>query len=185
MSGHKDRDSDHHLTRIANRERFRPLHAIAAELLDRAARRYDVGRIDAYGADARLEAGVTLARASVVLVPTHAMQAPIVVAFSAFPGLLVRFGSWCCQAFPACGCDACGETAEEEGRRFTWMAENLIAGRFRETLVRDGDTAWCEWESWDAGSRQRHRSALLTGESFTRLSRDGVEHQWQAWSLRR
>jgi Family of unknown function (DUF6226) len=129
--------------RGTDRERFRPLHAIALDQLDRAGRQYYVRRTEGYGVDIELEASVTLTRATVALAPYDAVEGAIVVAFTTFPGLHVRFGRWCCLAFPSCGCDACGETADDECNRLTSLAENLIAGRFREVIVRsDKDTAF-------------------------------------------
>jgi len=171
--------------RVTNPERFRRLHDVAVDLLDRAASRYLARRIDGYGADAELEASLTLARATVVLKPDHVDEGAIAVAFTTFPGLRVRFGRWCCLTFPACGCDACGETGDDECARFTSLAGNLIAGRFREAIVRtDADTAWYEWESWEGVTRQKHREPLVGDDVRLRTARDGVRHDWRAWSPR-
>ena len=60
--------------------------------------------------------------------------APLIIAFSDFPGLRVHFGRWYVVAFPTCGCDACDETAESETERLGSLVDNMTAGRFREAI---------------------------------------------------
>src|SRR6202171_2510794 len=121
-------------SRVTNPERFASLHVVAGELLDRLQLEFDVVRTEGHGLDPELEEGCKLARPSVTLVPRDVGAAPIVVAFSAFPGLRVRFGRWWTTAFPTCGCDACDETAESETERLKSLVDNLTAGRFREAI---------------------------------------------------
>src|ERR1700738_5220398 len=90
-------------SRVTSLGRCASLHAVAAELLDRLELEFDAERAEGYGLDPELEEGYKLARPSVTLVPRDVGAAPIVVAFSAFPGVLVRFGRWCTGAFPTCG----------------------------------------------------------------------------------
>ena len=87
-------------SRVTNPERFASLHDVAAELLDRLEIEFDAERAEGYGLDPELEEGYKLARPSVTLVPRDVGAAPIVVAFSAFPGVLVHFGRWCTGCFP-------------------------------------------------------------------------------------
>ena len=47
--------------------------------------------------------------ATVRLQPSSGTGARLTVAFTTFPGLLVRFGKWHVEAYPSCGCDACDE----------------------------------------------------------------------------
>jgi hypothetical protein len=59
-----------------------------------------------------------------------------------FPGLQVRFGN-STDRLPACGCDACGETADGEVARFEELIEDVTAGRFREYFDRyESDGEW-------------------------------------------
>ena len=66
--------------------------------------------------------------------PHDPQAAPIVVAFTEFPGLRLRFGSWRTEPFPDCGCDACDETADVSIEEMTRMVEAVVSGRFREAM---------------------------------------------------
>jgi hypothetical protein len=133
-------------SRVTNPERFAPLHDIAAGLLNRLEATFDVERAEGYGLDPELES-VELARPSTRLIPRNPGAAPIVVAFTAFPGVFVRFGRWYIDTFAGCGCDACDETAEGEASRLEELIQRLTAGHYRETILDlpDGD-AWQEIE---------------------------------------
>ena len=98
-------------SRVANPERFRPLRTAMLEVIDRLENDFDLERTEGYGLDEELERGMDLARPDVRLTPKDPDAAPIVVVFSTFPGLRVRFGRWYIEPFPDCGCDACDESA--------------------------------------------------------------------------
>jgi hypothetical protein len=141
-------------SRVTNPERFASLHDVATELLARLELEFDAERADGYGLDPEVEEGITLARASVSLVPRDASSAPLVIAFSAFPGVRVRFGRWCIVAFPTCGCDACDETAEGKAERLKSMIDSLTEDRFEEAIrIRADGAPSKEWKSWSAGGR--------------------------------
>ena len=119
---------------VTNPERFQPLHDAATELLDRLEREFAVERLE--GPDADDELGrKSLARPAIRLTPHDPQAAPIVVAFSEFPGLHVRFGSWRTEPFPNCGCDACDETADGLIEEMTQMVEDVVSGGFREAVA--------------------------------------------------
>ena len=79
-------------------------------------------------------ARIRLARPPVRLVPHDPQAAPILVAFTDFPGLHLRFGSWRAEPFPGCGCDACDETADGSIEHMTRMVEAVVSGGFRESI---------------------------------------------------
>lgn len=173
-------------SRVTDPERFGSLHRVAAELLDRLGREFEVERTEGYGLDAELEQGIKLARPSVRLVPRDAGAAPIVVAFSTFPGIVVRLGRWCTSAFPVCGCDACDETAVAEIERLQSMIDNLTAGRFREAIrISAEGTAWQDWEFGSDGGHcaksrldpDRARELVAAG--------DRSLYEWGPWPGRR
>ena len=120
-------------SRVTNPERFQPLHTAATELLDRLEREFAVERLEGPDADDEL-GGKSRARPAIRLTPHDLQSAPIVVAFSEFPGLHVRFGSWSTDSFPICGCDACDDTADGLIERMTEMVEAVVSGGFRETI---------------------------------------------------
>jgi hypothetical protein len=174
-------------SRVTDPERFGSLHQVAAELLDRLEREFDAERAEGYGLDPKLEQGIKLARPSVGLVPRDAGAAPIVVVFSTFPGVAVRFGRWCTSAFPACGCDACDETAESETERLKSMIENLTAGRFREAIrISAEGSASHEWEFWSGGG-PIGRESLLDLARARELTAAGERslYEWGPWPRRR
>ncbi len=120
-------------SRVTNPERFQPLHGAATELLDWLEREFAVERLE--GPDADDELGKkSLARPAIRLTPHDPQAAPIVVAFSEFPGLHVRFGSWYTEPFPGCGCDACDETADGSMVEMTERVGAVVAGGFREAM---------------------------------------------------
>jgi hypothetical protein len=173
-------------SRVTDPERFGCLHKVAAELLDPLEREFDAERGEGYGLDPELEQGVKLARPSVTLVPRDAGAAPIVVAFSAFPGLRVRFGRWHMVAFPTCGCDACDETAEPEINRLSSLIDNVTAGRYRESLRITADgVASLRSEFWSVSERSAGQSQV--DRASTRLllaARDRSSYDWRPWPRR-
>src|SRR5687768_16113986 len=86
-------------SRVTDPDRFEPLHGAALKLLERLQKQFDVERVEGYGLDPDLER-VDLARPSIKLTPASSAAAPIVVAFIAFPALIVRCGRWLVEAFP-------------------------------------------------------------------------------------
>ena len=169
-------------SRVTNPERFRPLHDAALELLGRLENTYDVERLDGYGLDQELEVG-DLARPSVKLVPRSPEAAPIVLVFTAFPGLGARFGRWHVEHFPSCGCDACAETADDQAERLTRMVGDVTAGRFREAirlpLLGEG---WQESAFWSSEGRSSSRGAISRSRARQMLGASGqASFEWKPW----
>ena len=176
-------------SRVTNPERFQPLHDVAMELLDRLAREFAVERLE--GPDADDELGrESLARPAIRLTPQDPEAAPIVVAYTDFPGLHVRFGSWHKEPFPDCGCDACDETADGSIEKMIRMVEAVVSGGFREAmrvppLLGDG---WQETEfrpnDGHGGPRRsrgrvpRSRALEMTG------GKRKVRLEWKPWTRR-
>lgn len=176
---------DEAYSRVTEPERFAPLHPAALEALDRLTAEYDVGRVEGYGLDAELESR-ELARPSIRVVPNDPGAAPILVAFTIFPGLGVRLGRWHTDRYPGCGCDACDETAGIEIARFQRMIDDVTAGRFREAirlpLVGSARQSFRFW-SGNGGSggegrieRSRAREMLAGG--------DRSSYEWAPWPRR-
>ncbi len=175
-------------SRVTNPERFRSLHTAMREIIVRLERDFEVERTEGYGFDEELEKGLKLAGPSVRLTPRDPDAAPIAAAFSTFPGVHVRFGRWRDDLFPSCGCDACDESAEEEIERLTGLVDDVIAGRFLETVRRPliGD-GWQEWESWSPDGR-RSRGGSRVGRLRAREMAGGRRRlalDWKPWRRRR
>ena len=174
-------------SRVTNPERFASLHDSAAGLLHRLEREFETERREAYGLDPELEHDCNLSCPSVALLPCDVGAAPLIIAFSDFPGLRVRFGRWYVVAFPTCGCDACDETAESETKRLRSLIDDMTAGRFREAIrVRADGTAWKESEFCSTGGR-RCPEELRLDQSQTRKLLDGGDrssYEWGPWPRR-
>jgi hypothetical protein len=172
-------------SRVTNAERFRPLHSFIVGLISRLEADFDVDRLDGYGLDDELER-VDLVRPSIKLLPRDPGAAPIVVAFTAFPGLVVRVGRWLTDTFPGCGCDACDETADGEAARLTQMVDSLTAGRFCEAIwvppVGDG---WQESEFWSPSGRFSSRSSVDRSRARQVLAGSHrLALEWRPWPPR-
>lgn len=174
-------------SRVTNPQRFAPLHDAAASTLDRLERDFDVERSDAYGFDPELEQGCTLSRPGVILLPRDPAAAPLRLVFTAFPGLRLRLGRWYTVAFPACGCDACDETAESEIERLHSLIDNLTAGRFREAIQVHADgTAWKASLFWSAAGHSAEHGRLDEDGLRTLLPPgDPSSYEWAPWPARR
>jgi hypothetical protein len=171
--------------RITNPERFSVLHDVASKLLRELTRDFDVERPEGYAVDPQLEGRCTLAHPTETLTPRDRAAAPVVVAFSAFPGLRVRFGRWCTMAFPGCGCDACNERAEDEVARLTSMIDNLVEGRFSEAIEVGGTSSWTEWTFWSADRREHSTSLMDREEAQQLLAASGRSSlAWKPWPRR-
>jgi hypothetical protein len=168
--------------RVTNPARFAMLHSVALELLNRLHGEFDVERVEPYTNDegfGRLTR-VPLARPTTALVPRDRGCAPLLVAFSSFPGLLVRVGRCSTLAFPACGCDACDEGAEDEAERFQRVVHAVTTGHFRESVKQgvDGSSiVVCEWES--AGQHWREQR-WLEPASASNPELNSIPH-WKPW----
>ena len=137
-------------SRVTNPERFFPLHAAATELLDRLEREFAVDRLEGQDADEDWS-GATLACPPIRLVPHDPQAAPIVVAFTDFPGVSLKFGYRPSDPFPDCGCDACDDTPDELIEEMTELVEIVVSGGFRESMrvpALLGDGRY-ESEFWD------------------------------------
>jgi Family of unknown function (DUF6226) len=172
-------------SRVTNPERFRPLHGVALTLLEQLHASFNAEKVEGYGLDSELESGA-LARPSVRLIPDDPKAAPLTITFTTFPGLKVRVGRWCIAGFPACGCDACDETADAEARRLEETVDAVVAGRFREaiSLTPRGD-GWQEWEIWSPPRRFSGRSQVGRERTLAMLT-ESERHSivWSPWAPR-
>ena len=169
-------------SRVTDPERFRTLHDFAVRLLSRLEASFDVERLEVYGLDHELERS-DLVRPSVKLLPRSPDAAPIVLVFTAFPGLHVRLGRRRTEAFPTCGCDACDETADGEAARLSGMVDEVTAGRFREAIVLPLlGRAWQEsdFRSPRGRSSGRWRIDRSRARQMLRAS-DRSSFEWKPW----
>ena len=181
-------------SRVTNAERFLPLHAAMLEIIGQLENDFEVERTEGHGLDEELERGLDIARPDVKLIPADPDAAPIVVVFTAFPGLHVRFGRWYMEPFPDCGCDACDESAEGGIERLNDMLDDVTAGRFREAIeippVSFMGSGWMETKFWSpderrSSTRSRSRSRI---DRFRAREMSGgcrrLDMNWKPWPRR-
>jgi len=161
--------------RVTNADRYRVLHTVASELLDRLEAEYVVERVDGVDLDPEMTRSVAVESVTRLLPATEA-AAPLTVALTRFPGLIARYGRWHVEAFPACGCDACDDDPDWLTDRFLTKASLLVDGRLREAVVEGPPPAL---------------TAEFEGQSWSRLDRDGLrrlggprEYAWAPWPRR-
>jgi hypothetical protein len=123
---------DERYGRVTNPERYRVLHEAATRAVSALESRYLVDRQAGLGLDPEL-----IARAGAIaverLVPQDRDAAPVTIAFTDFPGVIVRFGRWHVEAFPACGCDACDESPEDLTELLLAELDAIALGDYSET----------------------------------------------------
>jgi hypothetical protein len=119
-------------------ERFAPLHLVAEALIEHLAGTYDVvvGNDPAHVADfIRPTDVVRVTRVA----PTDPVAAPLTFGFIAHPGVILHAGLLHDFIYPACGCDACDETAADQAEQLEWQVLAVAAGHYRESYTPDVD----------------------------------------------
>lgn len=116
-------------SRVTNRERFAALHDAARVLVRELEARYQV-TVEAVEPDQAHNAHEVLAATRV---SSTGGGAPVTVAWTAFPGLSVRFGQWHVERFPDCGCDGCDEQLDDVAEHLRRKVASVVAGDFAET----------------------------------------------------
>lgn len=174
-------------SRVTNPGRFAPLHNAVLELFGRLGAEFDVQRREGYGLDPELEI-VALAQPVVQLIPADPAAAPITAVFTTFPSVLLRCGRWLVAPFPSCGCDACNETADKESERFRATMDDVVCGRFKESIsIPLLGSASQKWELGAQDAPRGYRSGgLLVKRSRARQLIDNGPRacRWKAWSPR-
>lgn len=169
-------------SRVTNPERFRPLHGFAMDWIGRLERAFDVERVEEERPEDVFK-GSEFARPGVRLRPRDPGAAPIVVGFTTFPGLWIRAGRWCMDAFPVCGCDACAETLEGEIERLVQLVSDVTDGRFCEAIwiplvgdARQKSELWSPNRHTSSESRiDRSQARQVLGESRH------LAFEWRQW----
>jgi hypothetical protein len=174
-------------SRVTDPERFRPLHARGLALVDRLAADYDVERTEAFALLPGMRPSEH-ALAPVTLTPLACEGAPIAIAFTTFPGLLVRYGNWLADSFPSCGCDACAETAAAEGTRLERLLADVVAGLFREELTipwfGQAKLRWALGDMIRVGHRAEGVGVLPRAKARALHHGGPWRVQWHPWSPR-
>jgi hypothetical protein len=129
-------------SQATKQQRFAVLHEAAETLLEELAARYTVERREskeplAPGGDGPIVRTVRL-------VPRTPAAAPLSVAFTEFPSVILRLGRWYEQSLPSCGCDACDENPDDLVTELRVQAAALVEGGLWERVHRRLTTSWSE-----------------------------------------
>jgi hypothetical protein len=174
-------------SRVTDPDRFAPLHEFAGKLLGTLESAFHVERREGYDLDPDADP-TDLARPSVRLTPHLALAAPLQLTFTTFPGLLVRAGRWHHEPIPACGCDACDETADSAIEELCFLVEQIVAGRFREELrlSRLSGSAWLlrEFGGRDVGASRSGKTRMTRAGARQLLGTGPRKYDWKPWPRR-
>src|SRR6266568_2169827 len=176
-------------SRVTNPERFRPLHDFALQLLARLTSEYEVAESDAVEMiPSVIMRGLAHARPPITLTPTSPAEAAISIAFTPFPGLILRCGRFLVKPFPICGCDHCAETVEGETERLQGMLDAVVNGHFLEEVelpVFGVSHGWWQLGRIDAPYGLSGGGVSLSRDRARELRRAGLgQVQWKPWSSR-
>lgn len=169
--------------RVTDPGRFRVLHGAAETLLDELTERYVVDRRESTE-PVGPEPGADVVRA-VRLIPRSPAAGPLSIAFTDFPGVVLRLGRWFCQALPACGCDDCAEDPAELVAGLRARVAAHVEGGLWER-IRRGLTGSClETRLIGPGLRAGREEQIDAGEARA-ARREGFAApvQWAPWPRR-
>ncbi|HEX5202057.1 DUF6226 family protein [Paractinoplanes rhizophilus] len=161
--------------------RFAVLHDAAETLLDDLHERYMVERRESKECLGAEEALVRMVR----LIPRTPAAGPLAIAFTDFPGLMVRLGRWWVDILPACGCDACAEDPAELIGMLRGQVGALIEGGLWERVRRGIGGSWFETRLTGVGLTAR-REGPLTSRDARDARRGGFAAPvlWAPWPRR-
>jgi hypothetical protein len=122
---------------------------------------------------------------TVRLIPRTPAAGPLAVAFTDFPGLMVRLGRWWAEALPACGCDDCGEDPEELAEVLRMQVAALVEGGLWERVRRGLAGSWRETRLIGPGF-SISREAEISASEARAARREGFAAavQWAPWPRR-
>lgn len=174
-------------TRVSNAERFLPLHALAVDMMSRLGREYDVIETSAFELIPGIMRPFEYARPPMTLTPSSSKEAPISIAFTKFPGLIVRCGGLFHDSFPFCGCDGCAATFDREAERLLQILGFVVAGEFREEI--DIPLIGTTHVRWSLGAINSPNGSLSSESALTRdrartLGAGSRRIEWSPWSKR-
>ncbi|MGQ0830047.1 MAG: DUF6226 family protein [Microthrixaceae bacterium] len=162
--------------RVTNPERYRLLHEAALTIVEELSATYEVVITRGLDVDPELEShGVDLLDV-IRLLPAVEGAAPLTVALTGFPAVLMRVGTWRQGAYPHCGCDACDEAPADAIAQLRQDVDNAVAGRITE----DWDGERLHYAEWSTGDERSSGWSLIEGD---RRKRYGAprRYEWQPW----
>lgn len=118
----------------AHPERFEPLHDVARALIEYLERTYDVTASEDPAHLAAFPDGYVIADTVVRLTPGNSAAAPLTIAFTADPRVVIQAGALVVEPFPVCGCDACDDRWESAADRLEETVFAVVGGGLTESV---------------------------------------------------
>jgi Family of unknown function (DUF6226) len=159
--------------RVTDPGRFRVLHAAADALAAELADRFVVEVSADVPPPVDLVDRLPRVQRTVGLVPDGG-GAPVTLLYTLFPGLVVRYGRWCTDLAPVCGCDACDDDPAELVGELMARVRSVARDGFHESRAfrRRGIDVWYRftgvgsmggWSAIDDDDERRRLEAAGTG----------------------
>ena len=184
-------ESTYSLTR--HPERFEPLVGVARALIAFLERTYavDVVTVDGLPDDApealrRYEHGQVKVVRTTTLTPRHELCAPLVIAETTFPTVVVVAGAAGLERAPQCGCDACDEDLDTCAEELEQLVFAVANGRYQEAYSwTDGiqRTYAGEWGG-RSSTTPRHAASKEEIEAVRMSQRERHGERWLPWPPR-
>ncbi|MFI5494380.1 DUF6226 family protein [Actinoplanes sp. NPDC051859] len=166
---------------LTGRARYYVLHEAAEVLLDELTDQYVVDRRETKEPAGPLP-GAEHVR-TVRLIPRHPAAGPLAVAFTDFPGIVLRLGRWFVEAMPA------GEDGEEDPERLIAglraRVDAHVEGGLWERMRRGLGSSWCETRLIGRDLRTSRQEPVDSREARA-ARREGFAAavRWAPWTRR-
>jgi len=169
--------------RVSDPGRFQVLPETAEEILDQLAERYVVDRRESKEPTGPAP-GAEVVR-TVRLMPRSPAAGPLSIAFTDFPGIVLRLGRWFIEPSPDCGCDDC---AEDPGELVMSLRAQVLAhveGGLWERVRRGVTGSWLETRLIGTGVSATRQAPIDPAEARA-ARREGFAAavQWDPWTRR-
>ena len=168
-------------SRVTDPGRYFVLHETAERLLDSLLAQYIVERRESKEAIGPASEPVRVVR----LIPRTPAAAPLAIAFTDFPGVVLRLGRWYSEYLPGCGCDACDEQPDDLIAEMHTQVNALVEGGLWERVRRGVTSSWSETRLIGPDFSSA-RSEPLEAREARAARRDGFAApvQWAPWPRR-
>ena len=160
------------------------LHEAAEDILDELTERYVVDRRETKE-PVGPEPDADVVR-TVRLMPRSPAAGPLSVAFTDFPGVVLRLGRWFLEPLPDCGCDECAEDPAVLVQDLRAQATSHVEGGLWERVRRGVKGSWLETRLIGPGLRITRQAPIDHAEARA-ARREGFAAavQWAPWTRRR
>jgi hypothetical protein len=162
-------------SQVTDPERYAVLRPFALALLDDLETEFDVTREESPDLSGGAAEHVDWVDA-VRLRPAHPAAAALTVAFTSFPGVLVRFGRATDLVLPFCGCDACDDLVQDLADDLRFHVEAVVRGGFSEWHGTKGSGERFEVDGWGS------KGSFVPTDGPP--PDPGYRHEWVAWPSR-